>query len=243
MPHREAKLARNRIVKQWLRIARHERKPTPLSQVDLALAMRVPLATVQHWEAPSLPNQVPARDQLRAVAEITGVELPEGWDQVVVPRGPRIRPIVEQRAAPTLADEIREIARVTALDGFSEPAIAQRNARIFAARYGVLGPKWTSLKLIAVRHHVSYETARQVVSKLRATARRRRPRAPHFDALAKRVEAEIGSTLERANRDLRKRLGPKLSLVHALRFGADILGRRLPIGFAVRRTTLIVVAK
>lgn len=234
-----------RRLKNWVRVARHERKPVPLEREALARALDVTVEQVLHWESPSLLGSLPTQDQLRDIERLTNFSLPAGWDAIVSPRGARKRPAsIDQGVAPNVADEIRAIARVLAADGFSSPSNARRNATVFSYRYGTGGAGVAlTTRTLAVRAAISDALVRQILARLRRALvqRRKSLTSPRFDELAAALPRHIGSTMQRAERDLRRLLGHRLSIADAIRFGFEVLGRPPPIAFALRGRHVVLI--
>jgi len=103
----------------------------------------------------------------------------------------------------------------------------ERNAQIFAARYGQRGPDETSLEAVGAAHGVTRERARQVISLLVEQSSLVTFRIPLIDEVLRACRLHMPCNFNDLGLKVKHLLGPCLTLEDANRFCVEILGRQL----------------
>lgn len=219
----------------WLRAARASAK---WSQSRLAKRLRVSQSSVGQWESRHPGRAVPSIDRLEQISKLLKVALPEHWHREIgaqralkLPvRSPlRRRSVPKQAGAASVSGEIRAVARVLAsIAGI--PRYLDRNAELFAQRYGVMGPDAATLQACGDRFGMTRERARQICERM---LERGRAFGIEWDRtqsleLAEVVRQSHPMSIEGADEAFRGRLGEALGIADARRFAGEVLGVKLP---------------
>lgn len=133
-----------------------------------------------------------------------------------------------------LAEAIHAIGRILAAprlapDSTNERrnALRQRDADIFAARYGARGAHMKTLEQIGASMGMTRERTRQILERMVTHTRTIRFHVPAFAALRSACAALVPERIDRLPDLLREQLGEHMTLEDAIAFGNEVLGQSL----------------
>lgn len=233
----EAQGNETRDRKAWLKNARRNGRVPRMTQAALAEQLDVCVARVAQYESSSTKwGAFPRLPFLRKVSEITGVALPEHWSdpQSRTWATPRSVGLQSQPPAANVAEEIHSIGALLASWRLA-PQHAERNAQIFAQTYGTCGHAQATQHAAGLRFGLTRERARQIVDRLIERLKKTPVQSPQFDRLIAATRQLPILPMAEAESRLRDILGPDLRLEDARNFGAEVLGKPLPMVVSVIR--------
>lgn len=205
--------------------ARMLRETLGIARNHLALRLEVRDVTLRQWENAGVPHSLGA-DKIDAWEKALQVE--PGWLMGKDPAAPSVslQPLQAGPAAAnrTAAQVILEAGRILAL---ATPKTAERNAALFAARYGVNGGGRT-LATVASEYGITESRACQILGAMRKRASELPAEfAGTFDLLDATAKQHLPCTPEHLETALRPQLGEGLLIEDAWRFAMDILEKPL----------------
>ncbi len=134
----------------------------------------------------------------------------------------------------TLSEAIHGVARYLAAPALGHDsvnsnrnAIRDRDAEIFACRYGVRGPSLKTLEEIGVAWQMTRERVRQILDRMINHTSAITFEVPAFDALQASTQLHLPAHIEQLTQLMREQLGENVTIEDAMRFGAEVLGRSL----------------
>jgi transcriptional regulator with XRE-family HTH domain len=209
-----------------------------LTQAGLATLLGLSTARVAQWESPTSGHAPPNAGRLQQISAVTRQPLPDSWiapQEILDPECFRRtkrklhRHRATQRDASTVAGEIQAVADVLA-SVFGVPQNAERNAAMFAQRYGVHGPDLATLQACGDRHGMTRERVRQICDRMleQGRAHKIQPGTARLVELAQALAALDTCPLIEAEATLRPLLGPELALLDARRYANEVAGLALP---------------
>jgi transcriptional regulator with XRE-family HTH domain len=214
--------------------ARIRRRSLGLSRAQVGERVGVSVPSLLKWEKGELPRFM-QHGRLRAWEE--ALALPPGWllmpedQEPAVPASPRQKVTI---AAHCAADAIRSIAICLATRGrnlaFPERPIepgAQRDADLFAGRYGVEGPEGNTLIELAAPLGITRERVRQIIEKLTERSSQYEFEVPAFESLQRACASHLPCSVSVLNDVVRTQLGDQLMLEDACLFANELLGKRI----------------
>ena len=214
--------------------ARIRRRSLGLSRAQVGERVGVSVPSLLKWEKGQLPRFM-QHGRLHAWEE--ALALPPGWllmpedQEPAVPAPPRQKVTI---AAHCAADAIRSIAICLATRGrnlaFLERPIepeAQRDADLFAGRYGVEGPEGNTLIALASPLGITRERVRQIIEKLTERSSQYEFEVPAFESLQRACASHLPCSVSVLNDLVRTQLGDQLMLEDACLFANDLLGKRI----------------
>ncbi|WP_321809182.1 MULTISPECIES: helix-turn-helix transcriptional regulator [unclassified Burkholderia] len=210
------------------------RRKLGLTRAQVSEWAGISIQTLLKWEKGELPRTIHID---RLYAWETALALPAGW--LLAPDGeePMTPPSKRQRVtinADTISDAIRKVAICLATRGrnlaFPDRRIdagAQRDADLFACRYGVGGAEGNTLNELAAPLGITRERVRQIIEKLIERSSQFEFDIPVLDALALQCAPHLPCPVSVLNSQLRAQLGEYLTLEGASTFANDLLGKRI----------------
>jgi transcriptional regulator with XRE-family HTH domain len=206
---------RARMRREQLGIARHR----------LALQLQVRDGALRQWENSGIPHSI-TTDQAEAWEKALAME--PGWllgkaRASATPAGPVTAR--EVQATRTAAETIVAVGRVLAAG--STPRTVERNAELFAMRYGI-NAQGRTLASVASQHGITEGRACQILKLMRTRA----PALPNefvdvFHAIDAAAKQHLPCTTAHLEAVLRPLLGEGPSLEDAWRFARDFLATHL----------------
>lgn len=132
----------------------------------------------------------------------------------------------------TLIEAIRAVGDIAASgrDGFRRVSLSakgQRNAAIFAQRYGDLGSEASTLEAIGIAHGITRQRTQQIAEKMTESAGALAYQIPVVDLLRAHLGDLLPAPLRELTAQLKSLLGDGLEIADANRFCIEILGVRL----------------
>lgn len=210
------------------------RRNLGLSRAQVAERSGISVPTLLKWEKGELPRSIHSD---RLCAWEMALALPAGW--LLAPDGeePTVPPLKRQRVtivADTISDAIRKVATCLATRGrnlaFPDQPIeagAQRDADLFACRYGVKGAEGTTLNKLAAPLGITRERVRQIIEKLIERSSQFEFDIPVLDTLQLVCASHLPCPVSLLNNQVRTQLGEHLTLEDACAFANDLLGKRI----------------
>nr|WP_261320089.1 helix-turn-helix domain-containing protein [Burkholderia sp. AU32357] len=214
--------------------AHARRRKLGLTRAQVGEAAGISIQTLLKWEKGELPRTIHI-DRLHAWE--TALALPAGWllapggEEPMIPASNRQRVTI---VADTISDAIRQVAICLATRGrnlaFPDRQIgsgAQRDADLFACRYGVSGAEGNTLNELAAPLGITRERVRQIIEKLIEKSSQFEFDIPVLDALVLQCTPHLPCPVSLLNSQLRTQLGEYLTLEGASAFANDLLGKRI----------------
>ncbi len=210
------------------------RRKLGLTRGQVSERAGISIQTLLKWEKGELPRTIHID---RLYAWETALALPAGWllapdgEEPMTPASKRQRVTIN---ADTISDAIRKVAICLATRGrnlaFPDRRIdagAQRDADLFACRYGVGGAEGNTLNELAAPLGITRERVRQIIEKLIERSSQFEFDIPVLDALALQCAPHLPCPVSVLNSQLRAQLGEYLTLQGASTFANDLLGKRI----------------
>ena len=214
--------------------ARTRRRSLGLSRAQVGERIGVSVPSLAKWEKGELPRSM-QHSRLRAWEE--ALALPPGWLLMPEDQEPAVPATTRQKvtiAAHCAADAIQSIALCLATRGrnlaFPERPIdpgAQRDADLFAGRYGVNGPEGNTLIELAAPLGITRERVRQIIEKMTERSAQYEFDVPAFEFLQRACASHLPCSVSVLNDLVRTDLGDQLMLEDACQFANDLLGKRI----------------
>lgn len=214
--------------------ARTRRRNLGLSRAHISERAGISVQSLIKWEKGELPRSI---HKNRLLAWENALALPSGWllmpdgDEPVIP-APRQQPVTI--VANSVADAIRMVAICLATRGrnlaFPDRPVevgAQRDAELFARRYGIYGPDATTLAELAAPTGITRERVRQIIETLTERSAQFEFDIPVLDSLQLACSAYLPCSVSVLNSEMRTHLGEHLRLEDACLFANDLLGKRI----------------
>ncbi|WP_306715813.1 helix-turn-helix domain-containing protein [Burkholderia dolosa] len=205
-----------------------------LSRAQVCQRAGISVQTLLKWERGELPRSIHSD---RLYAWEMSLALPAGWllapdgEELTVPALKRQRVTI---SSDTVSDAIRKVAICLAMRGrnlaFPDRPIevtAQRNADLFACRYGVSGAEGSTLQELAAPLGITRERVRQIIEKLIERSSLFEFDIPVLDTLQFVCASHLPCPVSVLNIELRTQLGEHLRLEDACAFANDLLGKRI----------------
>ena len=213
--------------------ARARRRELAVTRAELASRLGIKDAQLGRWEV-RLPETLPANVQALWEAML---RVPEGWlTNAMMPTPP-----IEHRfstghlpsEAKSVAAEIRAVgcwlsrhAEMKRTLRFEElTPNEQRNASIFAQRYGVHGEASSSFQAIADEFGLTRQRVFQIMNRMLEKTPGLKVSTPCLEELAASVEPLLPCSSPVLDAKFRPLLGDDLSVVGAERFAREVLGK------------------
>lgn len=207
--------------------ARARRESLGLARTTVALAMVVRASWLRQWEINGVPHSLSAET---IAAWETVLQVEPGW--ILGRRGatsPGVQKPEAQRMLPAVT-AAQAIAEASSIFACGSRRTAERNAALFARRYGINAPRGTGLAVIGEEFGLTESRACQLVGEMTAIASESglpQRLVQVFGALETTAKRHLPCAPEELERILRPLLGDTLSIADAARFARDILGAPL----------------
>ncbi|MFP3637429.1 helix-turn-helix domain-containing protein [Paraburkholderia sp. SIMBA_054] len=207
--------------------ARARRESLGLARTTVALAIVVRDSRLRQWEIDGVPRSLSAHT-IAAWEAMLQVE--PGW--ILGRNGAAAlapRPSEGESIVPTIT-AAQAITEASSIFACGRPQTAERNAALFAKRYGVNAPHGTGLAVIGEEFGLTESRACQIVGVMLAIASESglpERLVQVFQTIEATVKRHLPCAPEQLERILRPMLGDSLSIPDATRFARDVLGKPL----------------
>lgn len=215
----------------WIAHVRKNRRAGKVTQIELSGLIGRSPQSISKWES-TTSTFSPNHADLQRIAEVCGFPEPQIAFEMRPSRDGRPQIYMPPRAD-TLREEIQHTAIALASRCF-KGQMAERNARMLMDRYCCSGTENSTLQAIGDKFGVTRERVRLVEERMMEFVSSTTLDTHAFDALAEAAGGLTTLLLSEAEDLLRPHLGEGLSLEGAIAYGADILGRRLPVSIIKR---------
>lgn len=215
--------------------AKRRRKELGLTVNQMCVLLNVASPkTLSNWESGAMSVHVNVE---KVATWESCLRKEEGWltreaepDELLTDIGPSHIVI----SGATLSEAIEGVARYLAAPALGHDsvnsnrnAIRDRDAELFACRYGVRGPNLKTLEEIGVAWQMTRERVRQILDRMINHTSTIMFEVPAFDALQASTQLHLPVHIELLTQLVREQLGENVTIEDAMRFGAEVLGRSL----------------